>query len=91
MKMISDYLEEVIEEIGGFGKFQVFFYGSIFFSKVFIIWSFFIMVFVGVVLDWWCVYFNIIYIFVSGVINYNIIVLFFFFFNVMVLEMMKLF
>lgn len=49
------------------------------------------MVFVGVVLDWWCVYFNIIYIFVSGVINYNIIVLFFFFFNVMVLEMMKLF
>lgn len=75
MKTTSDYLEEVIEEIGGFGKFQVFLHGSILLSKVSITWSLLIMAFAGAAPDWWCVYPNTTYTTASGAINYNTTVL----------------
>lgn len=75
MKTTSDYLEEVIEEIGGFGKFQVLLHGSILLSKVSITWSLLIMAFAGAAPDWWCVYPNTTYTPASGAINYNTTVL----------------
>ncbi|XP_062598101.1 solute carrier family 22 member 4-like [Saccostrea cucullata] len=58
MKTVSEYLENVLEETGGFGKFQVLLHGSILFSKVSITWSLLIMAFAGAAPDWWCVYSN---------------------------------
>ncbi|XP_048746739.2 organic cation transporter protein-like [Ostrea edulis] len=58
MKTVSEYLENVLQETGGFGKFQFLLHGSILFSKVSITWSLLIMAFAGAAPDWWCVYSN---------------------------------
>lgn len=73
MKTTSDYLEEVIEETGGFGKFQFLLHGSILLSKVSITWSLLIMAFAGAAPDWWCVYPNTTYT-PTAAINYSTIV-----------------
>ncbi|XP_061183865.1 solute carrier family 22 member 4-like isoform X1 [Saccostrea echinata] len=71
MKTVSEYLENVLEETGGFGKFQILLHGSILFSKVSITWSLLIMAFAGASPDWWCVYSNTTD--VPSTINYSII------------------
>ena len=58
MKTVSEYLENVLQETGGFGKFQFLLHGSILLSKVSITWSLLIMAFAGAAPDWWCVYSN---------------------------------
>ena len=58
MKTTSEYLEQVLEETGGFGRFQVLLHGSILLSKVSITWSLLIMAFAGAEPDWWCLYPN---------------------------------
>ncbi|XP_048746993.2 solute carrier family 22 member 4-like [Ostrea edulis] len=71
MKSISEYLENVLQETGGFGKFQFLLHGSILFSKVSITWSLLIMAFAGAAPDWWCVYSNATH--VPAVSNYSAI------------------
>jgi hypothetical protein len=70
MKTVSEYLENVLQETGGFGKFQFLLHGSILFSKVSITWSLLIMSFAGAAPDWWCVYSNSTH--VPGASNYSI-------------------
>ncbi|XP_046370194.2 organic cation transporter protein-like [Haliotis rufescens] len=48
------YTDEIIESVGGFGRFQIAMLGMIFGVKMVIAWSMIMMSFAGVAPDWWC-------------------------------------
>ena len=51
---VGEYLEEMIEKCGGFGKFQFILVFVIFFSMVNVNWTMMMMSFAGAEPDWWC-------------------------------------
>ncbi|XP_069105094.1 solute carrier family 22 member 6-A-like [Argopecten irradians] len=56
MLSISEYTENILEECGGFGRFQFLMYAVVMGSKLPVAWSMMMMSYVGVIPDWWCDY-----------------------------------
>lgn len=54
MTSVSDFLEEILEECGGLGRFQWLLLGSIICGKVSITWTTLMMSFGGAIPDWRC-------------------------------------
>lgn len=63
MDFISDLLEDIVKECGGLGKFQVILLVIMFGIKVIVMWSMFMMMFGGVMFDWWCNMYNVMLLF----------------------------
>ncbi|XP_069110508.1 organic cation transporter protein-like [Argopecten irradians] len=53
-KTVSEYLEGLIDETGGFSRFQILMFASVSFSKVGPVWSMLVMAFGGAIPTWWC-------------------------------------
>ncbi|XP_033761146.1 solute carrier family 22 member 6-A-like [Pecten maximus] len=56
MQSLSEYLETILKECGGFGLFQFLMYTVVMGSKLPVAWSMMMMSYVGVIPDWWCDY-----------------------------------
>ncbi|KAK3093609.1 hypothetical protein FSP39_018059 [Pinctada imbricata] len=54
MSPVSEYLENILIECGGFGKFQILLTSIILLSKISLTWSLLMMAFAGATPDWWC-------------------------------------
>ncbi|XP_062619785.1 solute carrier family 22 member 4-like [Saccostrea cucullata] len=54
MDAISDLLEDIVKECGGFGKFQWILILILFGTKITVTWSMLMMTFGGATPDWWC-------------------------------------
>lgn len=63
MDFINDLLEDIVKECGGLGKFQVILLVIMFGIKVIVMWSMFMMMFGGVMFDWWCNMYNVMLLF----------------------------
>lgn len=53
---ISEYLENILTQCGGFGLFQVILFTVVMGSKLPVAWSMMMMTYAGVIPDWWCDY-----------------------------------
>ena len=51
---VGEYLEEMLEKCGGFGKFQFTLVLILFSSMVNVTWTMMMMSFAGAEPDWWC-------------------------------------
>ena len=51
---VGEYLEDIIEQCGGFGKFQYILVPILFFSLANVNWTMMMMSFAGAEPDWWC-------------------------------------
>ena len=51
---VGEYLEEMLEKCGGFGKFQFILVLILFSSMINITWTMMMMSFAGAEPDWWC-------------------------------------
>ncbi|OWF41857.1 solute carrier family 22 member 6-A-like [Mizuhopecten yessoensis] len=56
MQSISEFLEDILQRCGGFGRFQFLMYTVVMGSKLPVAWSMMMMSYVGVIPDWWCDY-----------------------------------
>ena len=51
---VGEYLEDLLEKCGGFGKFQIILVLILFATKVSVTWTMLMMSFAGAEPDWWC-------------------------------------
>lgn len=59
MSKLNEYLENIIRQCGGFGRFQCLLVVAILAAEIPVAWTILMMVFAGAIPEWWCNHINI--------------------------------